>query len=144
MHSDWLTKNVNEFADWSKTKFPLVLRKEMQEGLMNETKQQAKKPCHVVPVIYIVTQRVMNITILNFVPRTYLVTSTTAPWVQDWTSISVIVNLQILSLYLRQQETLTPLSKSKSSVEKLSLFLAAITRGSWPPPTKKVNNNSRV
>ena len=25
MDSDWLTENVNKFADWSKTKFPLVM-----------------------------------------------------------------------------------------------------------------------
>ena len=25
MHSDRLTENVNKFADWSKTKFPLVI-----------------------------------------------------------------------------------------------------------------------
>ena len=24
MHSDWLTKNVKQFADWSETKFLLV------------------------------------------------------------------------------------------------------------------------
>ena len=26
MHFDWLTENVNKFADWSKTKFLLVLK----------------------------------------------------------------------------------------------------------------------